>query len=87
MESRRLATEALEKDIGLEKGNIFPSLSVAGGYKNVEDEFTGFVIGLSMPIPVLNRNSGESTGPRPNTERRRRNSTCTRPPGKGTCRD
>ena len=58
VESRRLAVEALEKDIGLEKGDIFPSLSVAGGYKNVDDEFTGFVIGLSMPIPVLNRNSG-----------------------------
>ncbi len=58
VESRRLAVEALEKDIGLEKGDIFPSLSVAGGYKNVDDGFTGFVVGLSMPIPVLNRNSG-----------------------------
>ena len=58
VESRRLAVEALEKDIGLEKGDIFPSLSVAGGYKNVNDGFTGFVVGLSMPIPVLNRNSG-----------------------------
>ena len=58
LESRRLAVEALNKNIGLEKGDIFPSLSVAGGYKNVNDEFTGFVIGLSMPIPVLNRNSG-----------------------------
>ncbi len=58
IESRRLTSEALEKEIGLEKGNLFPSLSVAGGYKNVEDQFTGFVIGLSMPIPLLNRNSG-----------------------------
>jgi hypothetical protein len=58
VESRRLAVEALDKEVGLEKGNIFPSLSIAGGYKNVNDEFTGFVIGLSMPIPVLNLNSG-----------------------------
>lgn len=58
VESHRLAVEALNKDIGLEKGDIFPSLSVAGGYKNVDDEFTGFVVGLSMPIPILNRNSG-----------------------------
>ncbi|MCK4549143.1 MAG: TolC family protein [Candidatus Krumholzibacteria bacterium] len=58
VESRRLAMEALGKDIGLEKGDIFPSLSIAGGYKNVDDEFTGFIFGLSIPIPVLNRNSG-----------------------------
>jgi len=58
MESRRLAVEALEKEIGLEKGDIFPSISVAGGYKSVDDQFTGFVFGLSVPIPILNRNSG-----------------------------
>lgn len=58
IESRRLATQALEKDIGLEKGDIFPSLSIAGGYRSVDDQFTGFVVGLSLPIPVLNRNSG-----------------------------
>ena len=58
VESRRLAVEALEKDIGLEKGDLFPSLSIAGGYKNVDDQFTGFVVGLSLPIPLLNRNSG-----------------------------
>ena len=58
VESRRLAVESLEKEIGLEKGDIFPSISLAGGYKNVNDEYTGFVIGLSLPIPILNRNSG-----------------------------
>ncbi len=58
LESRRLEVEALNTDIGLEKGDIFPSLSIAGGYKSVDDEFTGYVVGLSMPIPVLNRNSG-----------------------------
>lgn len=58
LESRRLAAEALKEDIGLEKAGVLPSLSIAGGYKNVEDEFTGFVIGLSFPLPFLNRNSG-----------------------------
>jgi cobalt-zinc-cadmium efflux system outer membrane protein len=58
VEGRRLAAEALEKEIGLEKGDLFPSLSVTGGYKSVEDQFTGFVVGLSIPIPILNRNSG-----------------------------
>ncbi len=58
MKSRRLTVEALEKEVGLEKGDIFPSISIAGGYKNVDDQFTGFVLGLSMPIPLLNRNSG-----------------------------
>jgi cobalt-zinc-cadmium efflux system outer membrane protein len=58
VESRRLATEALMEDIGLEKADIFPALSIAGGYKSVDDQFTGFVVGLSLPIPLLNRNSG-----------------------------
>jgi hypothetical protein len=58
MESRRFAVEALGAGIGREKADILPSISLAGGYKNVNDEFTGFVVGLSMPIPLLNRNSG-----------------------------
>lgn len=58
VESRRLATEALREDIGLEKADIFPALSIAGGYKSVDDQFTGFIVGLSLPIPLLNRNSG-----------------------------
>jgi cobalt-zinc-cadmium efflux system outer membrane protein len=58
VESRRLAAEALKGDIGLEKADIIPSISIAGGYKSVDDEFNGFVVGLSMPIPLLNRNSG-----------------------------
>lgn len=58
VESRRLAAEALKEDIGLEKADIIPSISIAGGYKSVDDEFNGFVVGLSMPIPLLNRNSG-----------------------------
>ncbi len=55
---RRLEAEALEKDIQMEKGGILPSIAIAGGYKNVDDEFDGFVVGLSMPLPLLNRNSG-----------------------------
>ncbi len=58
IESRRLAADALREDIGLEKASILPSISIAGGYKSVEDEFSGFIVGLSLPIPLLNRNSG-----------------------------
>jgi cobalt-zinc-cadmium efflux system outer membrane protein len=56
---RRLEAEALDKDIQMEKGGILPSIAIAGGYKNVDDGFEGFVIGLSMPLPLLNRNSGD----------------------------
>lgn len=55
---RELNTEALGKSVQMEKGGILPSVTIAGGYKNVDDVFEGFVVGLSMPIPLLNRNTG-----------------------------
>lgn len=58
VESRRLAAEAFGADTGAEKAAILPSINLTGGYKRVEDEFTGFVVGLSFPLPLLNRNSG-----------------------------
>jgi hypothetical protein len=32
-------------------------MTLAGGYKSAEDELTGFVVGVSFPLPLLNRNS------------------------------
>jgi hypothetical protein len=58
VESRRLAAEAFDADIGAEKASILPSISLTGGYKSVENEFTGFVVGVTFPLPLLNRNSG-----------------------------
>lgn len=56
--SRRLVAEALKEQIGVEKSDLFPSMSLVGGYKNVDSEASGFVVGVSIPIPLLNRNSG-----------------------------
>jgi outer membrane protein TolC len=67
--SRELYTQALAVDIKRESGGILPSMTVAGGYKNVEDTFEGFVVGLSMPIPLLNRNSGGTDRARVEYER------------------
>lgn len=55
---RELETEALSKAIQVEKGGILPSVTLTGGYKNVNDELEGFVIGVSVPLPFLNRNAG-----------------------------
>jgi len=68
---RQLDTQALAADVQREKGGILPSLTIAGGYKNVEDSFDGFVVGLSMPIPLLNRNSGNVDRARAEYERAR----------------
>ncbi|UCF05903.1 MAG: TolC family protein [bacterium] len=56
---RRLSTEALGKSLQMEKGGLLPSVTITGGYKNAEDTFEGFVVGLKMPIPLLNRNTGQ----------------------------
>jgi cobalt-zinc-cadmium efflux system outer membrane protein len=58
LRSRQLDIEAIRYDVKAEKGGILPSMTLSGGYKNVEDSFEGFVIGISMPLPVLNRNTG-----------------------------
>lgn len=56
---RRLRAEALEKEIGARKGAIIPSFTIGGGYKNVDDGLDGFVIGVSIPLPLLSRNTGD----------------------------
>lgn len=45
-----------KKMIAMEKGNVLPELHVTGGYKQVNDELSGSVIGLSIPLPILNTN-------------------------------
>jgi len=45
-----------EKRVAFEKGNILPEIGVSAGYKTVNDEMQGTVIGLTLPLPVFNSN-------------------------------
>ena len=58
LESARLEVESLEKSLAAARGGFLPSVSVGGGYKSAGGDADGFVIGISMPLPLLNRNSG-----------------------------
>ena len=45
-----------EKKITVEKGNLLPQFSLTGGYKQVNDDLKGGLVGLSFPLPLLSLN-------------------------------
>ncbi|MBN2410758.1 TolC family protein [candidate division KSB1 bacterium] len=47
---------AQKRKIQLERTNILPGFQLSGGYKQVNTDLKGFVVGLSMPLPLLNTN-------------------------------
>lgn len=51
--------EQREAALKLEKANAIPDPFVSGGYRHIsEKNDNAFVVGLSIPIPILNRNQG-----------------------------
>lgn len=46
----------LETVMSLEKGRIMPSFDLMGGYKRINQGWEGYIVGLSLPIPLLNWN-------------------------------
>ncbi len=40
----------------MERGRIIPNFSIFGGTKRVASDQNGFVAGISIPLPLLNRN-------------------------------
>ena len=59
MMSLKHFNQAAEKRLNMEKNWILPELSVSGGYKKVNSDLDGFVVGLSFPLPVLNNNRAQ----------------------------
>lgn len=62
--ARQYYQKALEKKIDLEKMKLFPDFTLGGGYKEISPGFKGYVIGMSLPLPLLNQN-------KPQVEKRR----------------
>jgi cobalt-zinc-cadmium efflux system outer membrane protein len=51
--------EQRQARIALEKANALPDPTLAGGYRRLgEVDESAFVVGLSLPLPVANRNQG-----------------------------
>lgn len=51
-----LSRQSAQQSIDLEESRRWPSFSVRAGYKTLSPDFHGFMAGVSMPIPLLNRN-------------------------------
>jgi cobalt-zinc-cadmium efflux system outer membrane protein len=54
----RAEVEAARHTLALAGRERIPDVTVSGGYKDQADGFHGAVIGLSVPIPLLDRNAG-----------------------------
>jgi len=48
-----------DQQIQLNKQQVLSSFSMEGGYKNVGLGNEGYVIGISLPLPILNRNKAQ----------------------------
>lgn len=59
-QSRLLMQEALAKQASAERGRIFPSIGVYGGYKTIESDYDGYVAGVSLSLPLLSTNRAEA---------------------------
>jgi len=56
LKTRQLLLQAQDQLISLEKRAVLPSFSIEGGYKEVTPGDKGYILGISVPIPLLNRN-------------------------------
>lgn len=68
MAGRRLLLEAARAGARAERGAAFPGVTLSGGYRNAGDGFEGFVLGVSAPLPLLNRNTGRAIAARAESE-------------------
>lgn len=53
-------SKSLGKFASAEKGKIIPDINIYGGYKKVEPAYGGHVFGVSLSLPLFNRNGSKS---------------------------
>lgn len=49
-------SNALKYGTSLEKGNILPDFTLLAGYRQINTDWQGYTLGISLPLPVLNFN-------------------------------
>lgn len=54
--SRLAYQQALAKQAGAERSRIVPGFNLYGGYKTIDPDFDGYVVGVSLSLPFLNAN-------------------------------
>lgn len=55
-QASRLALAGAGRAVDLEESRRWPSFALRAGYKTMNPELHGFIVGVSLPIPLLNRN-------------------------------
>jgi outer membrane protein TolC len=48
--------EAIQKRIKLERMRVFPYFDLFAGYKRINPDLNGYVVGIALPLPILNTN-------------------------------
>ncbi len=56
LNARQLRIDYLQSQADAARGRFIPYLTAYGGYKEYDSDETGYVIGLSLGIPLFNRN-------------------------------
>lgn len=54
--SRRLLASSLNKLASAERGKFIPTINLYAGLKKIEPDYNGYVAGVSLSLPVFNRN-------------------------------
>ena len=52
----RLSAQSASLAISLENRRRFPSIEISAGYKQLNPNWNGFLVGVAIPLPVLNTN-------------------------------
>ncbi|MCB2229838.1 TolC family protein [bacterium] len=52
--------EALTKQASAERAAFIPSLNLYGGYKKIDPDYDGYVAGVSLSLPLFNRNGANA---------------------------
>ena len=53
---REMMVQALQSRIQMQRGRVIPYFNIFGGTKRVTPSQNGYVAGISIPLPILNRN-------------------------------
>ena len=52
----RLSAQSASLAISLENSRRFPSIEISAGYKQLNPNWNGFLVGVAIPLPILNTN-------------------------------
>jgi outer membrane protein TolC len=60
LQTRHSLQQALTKQASAARASFIPSFNLYGGYKKIEPGYDGYVAGISLSLPLFNRNGAEA---------------------------